>query len=126
MGTQRVKNVVYCAESVINLADMKENNAYDALLVPKGASIIQLLVEVQNTSGSGSVDVKLKEQDVAFLENVSLDSTSKDSAFINSSVHTISQMVDILSVELKSGAFTSGTARVKIVYFMPSQILVEF
>ncbi len=121
---QRVFNVSYLATATPGL-DSLSNISKDLILIPKGANIISVMLELKDSEGTGEVSVNLSKAGLAFFNNVTLDGSAVDSKFLTSSIHTKAEDSDAISIKLESGGFTKGNLVLKVLYFLPSQVLTE-
>lgn len=122
---QRVHHISYLAVSSVELNALSQT-AKDYILIPKGANIIDVKLEVEDSEGKGEVEVALSGAGVKFFENTALDSSETQKRFLSSSIHTSTKENDTLSIKLTSGSFSSGKVIIKALYFLPSQIMTEF
>lgn len=122
---QRVHHISYLAVSSVELNALS-GTAKDYILIPKGANIIDVKLEVEDSEGKGEVEVALSGAGVKFFENTALDSSEIEKRFLSSSIYTSTKENDTLSIKLTSGSFSSGKVIIKALYFLPSQIMTEF
>lgn len=122
---QRVNNISYLAVSKTNLNSL--STIYkDTVAIPKGAHIISVMLELKDSEGTGEVTVTLCKAKLNFFENVTLDGAAANSKFLTSSIHAQASDNDTVAVQLNTGSFTKGELVVKVLYFLPSQVLTEF
>lgn len=120
MYQQRVKHVAYLAKAVIKLDEVEQN--YQALVLPSGAEVIQVNLEVtQANTGGGTLDIGLNEVNDFFSANIDL------SKLENSNSGKVTQLKEISFVTLNASAkLTDGEVVLRVQYFLPSEIMTEF
>lgn len=121
---QRVNHIAYLAIVSVQLNSLS-NTAKDYILIPKGSHIIDVKLEVEESIGSGEIELGLSNAGLKFFENTSLDSSKLENRFISSSVHTQVKENDSLSLKLSNGSFSGGKVIIKAHYYLPSQIMTE-
>lgn len=121
---QKVNHMSYLAQVAVDLAEL-ENGEKKGVMLPKGSSVIGVFLEVEESRGSGNVDVYLEKSGVEFFKDVELRHDNLRQKYYSSSVHTTAKQDDIVSLRLVSGSFESGSALLKVHYFLPSQIMTE-
>ncbi len=118
---QYVKNVAYLASVEIALKDLKDNKAEVAVL-PNGAEVVSLNLEVIETSDGGiTCDIGLDKEEDFFANDIDL--TTKANS--QSAKQTTLKKTSVVNLQL-SGESSKGSVIVRVMYFLPSKILAEY
>lgn len=121
MLQQRVHNMSYLAKAIINLDEIE--NGYKALVLPKGAEITHLSVEVLEEVASATLSVGLNENDNFFMNAIDIGTRKSYLSEVISSVKDISE---ITITTAGVAQMTSGKIVLRMIYFLPSQITTEY
>ena len=119
MLQQRVHNVCYLSKAIIDLDQIQ--SGYKALVLPRGAEITHLSVEVLEEATGATLKVGLNETDNFFINDIDLGTKKSYLSEVISSVKDISE-VTLSAV----GISTSGKIALRMIYFLPSQITTEY
>lgn len=121
MAIQYVNNVSYLAKAKINLNEVQKEN-YEALMLPKGAEILHLSVEVQESDTlANTLDVGLNEEKSFFISSLALDSKKSEL----SSVITSTKQNSFVTIS-RSEDNADGVIVLRAQYFLPSLIKTEY
>lgn len=116
---QKVHSVSYLAKAEFGF----KNGVYDLVALPSGAEVVKVSLEVVGNPTTGNISVGFKDETTKnyflTLENISskLATSSKDYT-------ATSNKVVVAEVKNASGTDTKGVLRV--LYFLPSVIEVEY
>lgn len=120
MAQQRVKFISYLTKREIELQDLKDQS-YEAIVLPSGAEILSVNIEVLESAKTGStLNIGLKDDEKFFSEL--LDITQKTN--YASSKITATKKQEIITLKLNQE--TSGVIVLRVLYFLPSEIMAEF
>ncbi|UOR83735.1 hypothetical protein [Helicobacter pylori] len=128
---QRVHSVSYLAKAEFEI----KNGVYDLVALPTGAEVLKVSLEVLGGPGQGTVNVGFKDepQKNYFLNLASLMSGIKEpSSFVNTFTSNkdytaTSNKVVVASVEQNDlRDVDANKAVLRVVYFLPSVIEVEY
>lgn len=118
---QRVHNVAYLAVSGLK-ADISKGTRYPLCALREGAEVISVSLEILEPFDLGvTASIGFNDENELFSSNLVLDEKI---------VHTASRPLHAnemgsINVTL-SGASSKGEARLRVMYFLPSTILVEY
>lgn len=122
MMIQKVKNIAYLAECVVDLSTFKKGDEKEILIIPQGASVLSLQAEVSDYTGTATIDIYAG--DIQFFTALSINSENLDKKYHTSVVH--SAFANTTTLKLKANAnFTQGLLKLKLFYFNPSEIKHE-
>lgn len=114
-------------ESYLAVADVELNtigtSAYNVLLLPSGAEVLSVNVEVLEAAASG------KTLNVGFVDTADFFSQGLaiDTANVNYNSSKVTRIAQTGAITITpSAACAKGKVRVRANYFLPSQILTEF
>lgn len=111
----------YLAVADVNLSEIG-TSAYDVLLLPENAEVLNVNVEVLEAAASGKkVDVGFGDTTDFFCSQIAVDALAN----FNSSKVTRISKTDAITIKA-SAAAAKGVLRVRAHYFLPSKILTEF
>ncbi len=116
---QKVHSVSYLAKAEFEF----KNGVYDLVALPTGAEVVKVSLEVVGNPTAGTVSVGFKEEEKEYflkLENVN---TNKNATSAKDYTATNNKVV-VAEVKTASGNDTKGVLRV--LYFLPSVIEVEY
>ncbi|WRA02217.1 hypothetical protein KVM24_02375 [Helicobacter pylori] len=118
---QKVHSVSYLAKAEFEF----KNGVYDLVALPTGAEVVKVSLEVVGNPTAGNVTVGFKDEDnknyFLKLEGISTDKKNATSA---KDYTATSNKVVVAEVKNASGNDTKGVLRV--LYFLPSVIEVEY
>ncbi|GAA7167094.1 hypothetical protein HpBGD52_00050 [Helicobacter pylori] len=117
---QKVHSVSYLAKAEFEL----KNGVYDLVALPCGAEVVKVSLEVVGNPTSGSVNVGFKDDDnknyFLILETINTNKTATSAKDYTAT----SSKVIVAEVKDASANDTKGILRV--LYFLPSVIEVEY
>ncbi|KAA6228837.1 hypothetical protein FMM55_00685 [Campylobacter sp. LR196d] len=120
MATQRVKNISYLARVELNLSEAEVSG--DIFIIPSGAEILALNVEVVEAGDAGlKIDLGLNDSAEFFANDLTIDILGNHA----SSVVTTSTKESLINYTLSTNA-TQGKLIFRLYYFLPSEILAEY
>ncbi len=116
---QRVKNVSYLARAEFDIKD----GSYDLVALPSGAEVVKCVLEVvgEVTTAKASVGFKDEQKINFFLDEAVL----KDNKYITSAKCYTVLDAKVISVKI-ANAVTNAKGVLRVVYFLPSEIEVEY
>ncbi|WQY62085.1 hypothetical protein E5L59_05005 [Helicobacter pylori] len=118
---QKVHSVSYLAKAEFEF----KNGVYDLVALPSGAEVVKLTLEVLGNPTTGTVSVGFKDETTKnyflTLENIISNNTTATSA---KDYTATSDKVVVAEVKTASGDNIKGVLRV--LYFLPSVIEVEY
>ncbi len=121
---QKVHSVSYLAKSEFEF----KNGVYDLVALPTGAEVVKVSLEVVGNPTAGSVSVGFKDENAKnyflTLDNIAANSTDKKHATSAKDYTATSNKVVVAEVKSANGTDTKGVLRV--LYFLPSVIEVEY
>ena len=121
MFQQNVKNVSYMAKAVLKFDELEQE--YKAIVLPRGAEISQVSLEVTSANNDGAtLNVGLNDEKDFFMQNLDL---SKVDNFASSKI-TATKEASFVSVNFSVADLKDGEAVLRVVYFLPSEIMTEF
>lgn len=124
---QRVKNISYFSEVVVDLATLDATKGLEVIMLPRGASILSVRIEVldlKTDTITQTLTLSLQKSGLKFFENASIAKNANDKKFLTSNIHTSIDFNDVLVLK-PSAKIDSGSVKVKCLYFNPSEILAE-
>lgn len=124
---QRVKNVAYLSEVVVDLATLDAARGLEVIMLPRGASVVNVSLEVLDLyldTITQTLTLELQKNGLKFFENAQIAKNANDKKFLTSAIHTSIDFNDVLVLK-PSAAITSGLVKVKCLYFNPSTIVAE-
>lgn len=118
MYRQRVKNVSYLSKIVVDLDSV--GTEYEALVLPRGAEVLQVSLEVLEEV-SGTLDVGLNETQDFFINDLSLDQKKVSVSA------KVCEIKEVSFVKLKlTNEVASGKVALRVLYFLPSEVMTEY
>ncbi|WRB90549.1 hypothetical protein KVD94_03015 [Helicobacter pylori] len=121
---QKVHSVSYLAKAEFEF----KNGVYDLVALPTGAEVVKVSLEVVGNPTAGSVSVGFKDEAnknyFLTLENITANSADKKHATSAKDYTATSNKVVVAEVKNANGNDTKGVLRV--LYFLPSVIEVEY
>ncbi|WQZ92299.1 hypothetical protein KVK76_02965 [Helicobacter pylori] len=118
---QKVHSVSYLAKAEFEF----KNGVYDLVALPTGAEVVKVSLEVVGNTNGGSISVGFKDETnknyFLILENIT---TNQDKATSAKDYTATSNNVIVAEVKNASATDTKGVLRV--LYFLPSVIEVEY
>ncbi len=121
---QKVHSVSYLAKAEFEF----KNGVYDLVALPTGAEVVKVSLEVVGNPTAGTVSVGFKDETTKnyflTLENTTANSADKKHATSAKDYTATSNKVVVAEVKNANGTDTKGVLRV--LYFLPSVIEVEY
>ncbi|WRD12256.1 hypothetical protein E5K69_04605 [Helicobacter pylori] len=119
---QKVHSVSYLVKAEFEF----KNGVYDLVALPSGAEVVKVSLEVAGNPTTGNISVGLKDNENYFLtlENIANGSINKKFATSAKDYTATSNKVVVAVVKNASETDTKGVLRV--LYFLPSVIEVEY
>lgn len=118
---QRVKNISYLAKSVVDLTTLKPNEAKDIIILPKGAEVIQVDVEVIEATQGATIDLGLNDNTSFFTNDIDTSGGSFYKVAKGASINANSK----LNITINQDPNGSGKVSVRVVYFLPTEYEYE-
>ncbi len=121
---QKVHSVSYLAKAEFEF----KNGVYDLVALPTGAEVVKVSLEVVGNPTAGSVSVGFKDETTKnyflTLDNTVANSADKKHATSAKDYTATSNKVVVAEVKNANGTDSKGVLRV--LYFLPSVIEVEY
>ncbi|MCQ2858017.1 hypothetical protein JT087_07755 [Helicobacter pylori] len=121
---QKVHSVSYLAKAEFEF----KNGVYDLVALPTGAEVIKVSLEVVGNLTAGTVSVGFKDETTKnyflTLDNIAINSADKKYATSAKDYTATSNKVVVAEVKNANGTDVKGVLRV--LYFLPSVIEVEY
>ncbi|WP_387304494.1 hypothetical protein [Helicobacter pylori] len=118
---QRVKNVSYLAKAEFDI----KNGIYDLVALPSGAEVVKCDLEVVgevSVSARAFVGFKDEQKVNFFLNEIDLMKTK-----YNTSAKCYTALdTKVISAKIENGVNTNAKGVLRVLYFLPSEIEVEF
>ncbi len=117
---QKVHSVSYLAKAEF----VYKTGVYDLVALPSGAEVVKVSLEVVGNPTDGSVSVGFKDEITNYfltLENVS--DTKKEATSVKNYTATDNKIV---VAEVKNANATDTKGVLRVLYFLPSVIEVEY
>ncbi len=123
---QRVKNVNYLSEVVVDLSTL-ETKGLEVIMLPRGASITSVKMEVlelnQDTI-TQTLTLSLQKNGLKFFDAAQIAKNDNAKKFLTSNIHTTIDFNDVLVLK-PSAKIAEGLVKVKAEFYNPSEILAE-
>lgn len=121
---QKVHSVSYLAKAEFEF----KNGVYDLVALPTGAEVVKVSLEVVGNPTAGNISVGFKDETqknyFLTLDNIAGNSTDKKYATSAKDYTATSNKVVVAEVKTANGTDVKGVLRV--LYFLPSVIEVEY
>ncbi len=122
---QKVHSVSYLAKAEFEF----KNGVYDLVALPTGAEVVKVSLEIVGNPTAGNVSVGFKDETTTknyflTLENIAANNADKKHATSAKDYTATSNKVVVAEVKNASGTDIKGVLRV--LYFLPSVIEVEY
>ncbi|MFP6193183.1 hypothetical protein ACLGBC_05610 [Helicobacter pylori] len=121
---QKVHSVSYLAKAEFEF----KNGVYDLVALPSGAEVVKVSLEVVGNPSAGSISVGFKDETnknyFLALENLGGNTESKKLATSAKDYTATSNKIVVAEVKNANGTDIKGVLRV--LYFLPSVIEVEY
>ncbi|MFA7987781.1 hypothetical protein [Helicobacter pylori] len=121
---QKVHSVSYLAKAEFEL----KNGVYDLVALPSGAEVVKVSLEVVGNPTTGNISVGFKDETTKnyflTLENITANSAGEKHATSAKDYTATSNKVIVAEVKNANANDTKGVLRV--LYFLPSVIEVEY
>ncbi|EAI6220114.1 hypothetical protein CA152_08820, partial [Campylobacter upsaliensis] len=118
---QRVKNIAYLSEVVVDLATLDVTKGLEVIMLPKGASVLSVKMEVlelPRDSITETLTLSLQKNGLKFFENAQIAKNANDKKFLTSNIHTTIDFNDVLVLK-PSAAISGGLVKVKAHFYNP-------
>ncbi|ANT42505.1 hypothetical protein [Helicobacter phage UKEN31U] len=117
---QKVHSVSYLAKAEFEF----KNGVYDLVALPTGAEVIKVSLEVVGNLTTGSVSVGFKDEAIKeYFLNLENAKTNKNATSAKDYTATSNKVV---VAEVKSASGTDVKGVLRVLYFLPSVIEVEY
>ncbi len=118
---QKVHSVSYLAKAEFEY----KNGVYDLVALPTGAEVVKVSLEVVGNPTAGNISVGFKDETTKnyFL---TLDSTSENSKHATSAKDYTATSNKVVVAEVKTANGTDTKGVLRVLYFLPSVIEVEY
>ncbi len=117
---QKVHSVSYLAKAEFEF----KNGVYDLVALPCGAEVVKVSLEVVGNPAAGSISVGFKDESAKdFFLKLESVTTNKNATSAKDYTATSNKVV-VAEVKSASGSDTKGVLRV--LYFLPSVVEVEY
>ncbi|WRC95785.1 hypothetical protein E5K84_01020 [Helicobacter pylori] len=119
---QKVHSVSYLVKAEFEF----KNGVYDLVALPSGAEVVKVSLEVAGNPTAGNISVGFKDETTKnyFLNLENINATDKKFATSAKDYTATSNKVVVAEVKNASGTDIKGVLRV--LYFLPSVIEVEY
>lgn len=120
MKAQKVKNISYLCKCEFALVDDAKK---EVVILPQGAEIVSLNLEITKECAGANVSVGLDDEVNYFLNNIN----AKDKGFTQSSKLATCAKQSVITAKMQ-GFNNNGQSKaiLRVMYFLPSEILVEY
>ncbi|WP_120861363.1 hypothetical protein [Helicobacter pylori] len=117
---QKVRSVSYLAKAEFEL----KTGVYELVALPTGAEVVKVSLEIVGNPTAGSVNVGFKDDEKInfFLDNINLTTNKYNTSAKDYTA--MSNKVVVAEVKTANNSDTKGVLRV--LYFLPSVIEVEY
>lgn len=119
MMIQKVHNISYLAVRSIDVKAYKANETIAAVALPAKAEVISINVEVTEPSEAITADLRIGTETIA--NNIDLATKGNTSVNFATTIGCKTSLDVVLSAASKKGQF-----KVRVLYFLPSQIQTEY
>ncbi|MFT2637877.1 hypothetical protein [Helicobacter pylori] len=117
---QKVHSVSYLARAEFEL----KNGVYDLVALPSGAEVVKVSLEVVGNPIAGSVSVGFKDEtNKEYFLNLESASTNKNATSARDYTATSNKVV---VAEVKNANARDAKGVLRVLYFLPSVIEVEY
>ncbi|GAA9592116.1 hypothetical protein HpHA63_09900 [Helicobacter pylori] len=121
---QKVHSVSYLAKAEFEF----KNGVYDLVALPTGAEVVKVSLEVVGNPTAGTVSVGFKDETTKnyffTLENIA--NTAADKKHATSAKDYTATSNKVVVAEVKSANATDTKGVLRVLYFLPSVIEVEY
>ncbi len=121
---QKVHSVSYLAKAEFEF----KNGVYDLVALPTGAEVVKVSLEVVGNPTAGTISVGFKDENTKnyflTLDNIAANNADKKHATSAKDYTATSNKVVVAEVKSANATDTKGVLRV--LYFLPSVIEVEY
>lgn len=121
MQNQKVKNISYLCKVEFPLVNTEKR---ELIALPTGAEVLCVNLEIAKAHAGGSVSIGLDDEANLFLNAVA---TTKKGFSQSATLHTLKDTGNITAkMSGFDGASEDLRGVLRVLYFLPSEILVEF
>ena len=125
---QRVKNIAYLSEVVVDLATLDVVKGLEVIMLPKGASITSVKMEVLELNQDAitqTLTLSLQKNGLKFFDAAQIAKNDNAKKFLTSNIHTTIDFNDVLVLKPSAKITEEGLVKVKAEFYNPSEILAE-
>ncbi len=123
---QKVHSVSYLAKAEFEF----KNGVYDLVALPTGAEVVKVSLEVVGNPTAGSVSVGFKDETMKNyflnLENIATDIATADKKYATSAKDYTATSNKVVIAEVKNANANDTKGVLRVLYFLPSVIEVEY
>ncbi|MFP6257946.1 hypothetical protein ACLGDM_00030 [Helicobacter pylori] len=121
---QKVHSVSYLAKAEFEF----KNGVYDLVALPTGAEVVKVSLEVVGNPTTGSVSVGFKDEDNKnyFLTLGAITDNSADKKHATSAKDYTATSSKVVVAEVKNASGNDIKGVLRVLYFLPSVIEVEY
>ncbi len=121
---QKVHSVSYLAKAEFEF----KNGVYDLVALPAGAEVVKVSLEVVGNPTTGSISVGFKDENTKeyFLKLDNITANSADKKFATSAKDYTATDNKVVVAEVKNASETDTKGVLRVLYFLPSVIEVEY
>ncbi|MFP6203931.1 hypothetical protein ACLGCN_07870 [Helicobacter pylori] len=117
---QKVHSVSYLAKAEFKF----KNGVYDLVALPSGAEVVKVSLEVVGNPTVGSVSVGFKDENVKeYFLNLENNLNNKNATSAKDYTASSNQ---VIVAEVKNASETDAIGVLRVLYFLPSVIEVEY
>ncbi|MFP6184678.1 hypothetical protein ACLGBW_07750 [Helicobacter pylori] len=123
---QKVHSVSYLAKAEFEF----KNGVYDLVALPTGAEVVKVSLEVVGNPTAGDVSVGFKDETTKnyflALENIDANSDVNKKIYATSAKDYTATSNKVVVAEVKNANATDTKGVLRVLYFLPSVIEVEY
>ncbi|MDU9787625.1 hypothetical protein RGC40_07555 [Helicobacter pylori] len=121
---QKVHSVSYLAKAEFEF----KNGVYDLVALPAGAEVVKVSLEVVGNPTAGNISVGFKDETLKnyflVLDNIATNSANKN--YLTSARDYTATDNKVVVAEVKNANATDTKGVLRVLYFLPSLIEVEY
>ncbi|ANT43219.1 hypothetical protein [Helicobacter phage DeM53M] len=119
---QKVHSVSYLAKAEFEF----KNGVYDLVALPAGAEVVKVSLEVVGNPTSGSINVGFKDETNKNYFLILDTNSSTNEKFATSAKYYTATSNKVIVAEVKNASGTDTKGVLRVLYFLPSVIEVEY
>ncbi|GAA6803478.1 hypothetical protein BTM502_14660 [Helicobacter pylori] len=119
---QKVHSVSYLAKAEFEF----KNGVYDLVALPTGAEVVKVSLEVVGNPSSGAVDVGFKDETPIKNYFLTLDNITTITRHATSAKDYTATSSKVIVAEVKNASGENIKGVLRVLYFLPSVIEVEY